>query len=162
MLIIYYEIILSSCIFVLQLFLLVHHHTLFLLLQCIVLSWKKFVNCKKFCSLIFFCVFISFLRDFIINISWDRCLEKKSNIKSYFQIIFTVDDKETYEASTCGKILIFLSWVLVFLTMPFSLLVCFKVSRPRDLLSSINHGRKWKESSACSVRSARNGFWSQE
>ncbi|XP_038117932.1 band 7 protein AGAP004871 [Culex quinquefasciatus] len=31
------------------------------------------------------------------------------------------------EASTCGRILIFLSWVLVVLTMPFSLLVCFKV-----------------------------------
>ncbi|KAL7052626.1 hypothetical protein ACKWTF_004945 [Chironomus riparius] len=37
------------------------------------------------------------------------------------------DDKESSDASTCGKILIFLSWVMVFLTMPFSLLVCFKV-----------------------------------
>jgi hypothetical protein len=64
----------------------------------------------------------------------------KNNIKRCFQIIFPVEDKETYEASTCGKILIFLSWVLVFLTMPFSLLVCFKVSRPRDLLTYINHG----------------------
>ncbi|CAH2014668.1 unnamed protein product, partial [Acanthoscelides obtectus] len=32
------------------------------------------------------------------------------------------------ESRTCGKILTFLSWIVVVLTMPFSLLVCFKVS----------------------------------
>ncbi|XP_063699334.1 band 7 protein AGAP004871 isoform X3 [Culicoides brevitarsis] len=37
------------------------------------------------------------------------------------------DDQIHSEASACGKILIFLSWCLVMLTMPFSLLVCFKV-----------------------------------
>ncbi|CAO1317240.1 unnamed protein product [Diamesa hyperborea] len=37
------------------------------------------------------------------------------------------DDESNGEASTCGRILIFLSWVLVFLTMPFSLFICFKV-----------------------------------
>ncbi|CRL03179.1 CLUMA_CG016297, isoform A [Clunio marinus] len=37
------------------------------------------------------------------------------------------DNEDSAEASTCGKILIFLSWVLVFLTMPISMLVCFKV-----------------------------------
>uniref|UniRef100_A0AAG5D5E0 Band 7 domain-containing protein n=1 Tax=Anopheles atroparvus TaxID=41427 RepID=A0AAG5D5E0_ANOAO len=37
------------------------------------------------------------------------------------------EDDTNGEASTCGRILIFLSWVLVVLTMPFSLLVCFKV-----------------------------------
>ncbi|XP_065094680.1 band 7 protein AGAP004871 isoform X1 [Ochlerotatus camptorhynchus] len=37
------------------------------------------------------------------------------------------EDESNGEASTCGRILIFLSWVLVVLTMPFSLLVCFKV-----------------------------------
>ncbi|KAG5678777.1 hypothetical protein PVAND_008417 [Polypedilum vanderplanki] len=42
-------------------------------------------------------------------------------------LVYKQDDKEMNDASTCGKILIFLSWVLVFLTMPFSLLVCFKV-----------------------------------
>lgn len=31
--------------------------------------------------------------------------------------------------------------------MPFSLLVCFKVSRPQDLLTYINHGRREKNSS---------------
>uniref|UniRef100_A0A336LJ09 CSON003686 protein n=1 Tax=Culicoides sonorensis TaxID=179676 RepID=A0A336LJ09_CULSO len=37
------------------------------------------------------------------------------------------DDQIHSEASACGKILIFLSWCLVMLTMPFSLLICFKV-----------------------------------
>lgn len=62
-----------------------------------------------------------------------------------------IDDKENNEqASTCGKILIFLSWVLVFLTMPFSLLVCFKVSVGLgDLLPRINH-----------LCARQNGFWS--
>lgn len=41
--------------------------------------------------------------------------------------IVTADDQIHSEASACGKILIFLSWCLVMLTMPFSLLVCFKV-----------------------------------
>ncbi|EEB19657.1 Mechanosensory protein, putative [Pediculus humanus corporis] len=31
------------------------------------------------------------------------------------------------EAGLCGSILVFLSWVLIILTMPFSLFVCFKV-----------------------------------
>ncbi|XP_049294733.1 band 7 protein AGAP004871 isoform X2 [Anopheles funestus] len=39
----------------------------------------------------------------------------------------SAEDDTNGEASTCGRILIFLSWVLVVLTMPFSLLVCFKV-----------------------------------
>ncbi|EDS28121.1 conserved hypothetical protein [Culex quinquefasciatus] len=39
----------------------------------------------------------------------------------------TAEEDTNGEASTCGRILIFLSWVLVVLTMPFSLLVCFKV-----------------------------------
>ncbi|XP_055602480.1 band 7 protein AGAP004871 isoform X3 [Uranotaenia lowii] len=39
----------------------------------------------------------------------------------------SAEDESNGEASTCGRILIFLSWVLVVLTMPFSLLVCFKV-----------------------------------
>jgi hypothetical protein len=42
--------------------------------------------------------------------------------------IVSAEDTDNAEASTCGKVLIFLSWVLVFLTMPISLLVCFKVS----------------------------------
>ncbi|XP_055627058.1 band 7 protein AGAP004871 [Toxorhynchites rutilus septentrionalis] len=45
----------------------------------------------------------------------------KSTIRNY------AEDHSNGEASTCGRILIFLSWVLVVLTMPFSLLVCFKV-----------------------------------
>nr|XP_022903832.1 band 7 protein AGAP004871-like [Onthophagus taurus] len=31
------------------------------------------------------------------------------------------------EAKTCGRILVVLSWIVVVLTMPFSLFVCFKV-----------------------------------
>lgn len=37
------------------------------------------------------------------------------------------DDSEQHDESVCGKVLIFLSWFLVCITMPFSLLVCFKV-----------------------------------
>ncbi|XP_041768453.1 band 7 protein AGAP004871 isoform X1 [Anopheles merus] len=50
--------------------------------------------------------------------------------RSYCSRITThtgTEDETNGEASTCGRILIFLSWVLVVLTMPFSLLVCFKV-----------------------------------
>lgn len=99
-------------------------------------------------------------RDFIINISWayfwcfyflfllylpfhrhTKKIEKKKwkkiaekNFILFFsEIIFPADDKEANDASTCGKILIFLSWVMVFLTMPFSLLVCFKVSKTTEI-----------------------------
>lgn len=44
-----------------------------------------------------------------------------------YSFLVTADDQIHSEASACGKILIFLSWCLVMLTMPFSLLVCFKV-----------------------------------
>ncbi|KAL5291758.1 STOM family protein [Megaselia abdita] len=37
------------------------------------------------------------------------------------------EEEVSPHSSTCGKILIFLSWVLVACTMPFSLIVCFKV-----------------------------------
>lgn len=50
----------------------------------------------------------------------------KRKLSSHFRSIAAEDDSNG-EASTCGRILIFLSWVLVVLTMPFSLLVCFKV-----------------------------------
>lgn len=46
----------------------------------------------------------------------------------FFFFIFIAEDDTSGEATTCGRILIFLSWVLVVLTMPFSLVVCFKVS----------------------------------
>ncbi|CAG9801544.1 unnamed protein product [Chironomus riparius] len=47
----------------------------------------------------------------------------------YRRRIVTVqaDDSEQHDESVCGKVLIFLSWFLVCITMPFSLLVCFKV-----------------------------------
>ncbi|KAH9644159.1 hypothetical protein HF086_018380 [Spodoptera exigua] len=38
-----------------------------------------------------------------------------------------VNEEADSESKTCGKILVFLSWVLVCLTMPFSLFICFKV-----------------------------------
>ncbi|XP_055689908.1 band 7 protein AGAP004871 isoform X2 [Lutzomyia longipalpis] len=37
------------------------------------------------------------------------------------------EDDGNGEGSTCGRVLILLSWLLVIVTMPFSLLVCFKV-----------------------------------
>ncbi|XP_026462432.1 band 7 protein AGAP004871 [Ctenocephalides felis] len=37
------------------------------------------------------------------------------------------DDSAAGEATSCGKILTILSWVLIIITMPFSLIVCFKV-----------------------------------
>lgn len=41
----------------------------------------------------------------------------------------TADEEISDKASTCGKLLIFLSVALVIMTLPFSLFVCFKVSR---------------------------------
>jgi hypothetical protein len=43
-------------------------------------------------------------------------------------LILSADDGDNGEASACGRVLIFLSWCMIVLTMPFSLLVCFKVS----------------------------------
>ncbi|XP_011050556.1 PREDICTED: uncharacterized protein LOC105143768 isoform X2 [Acromyrmex echinatior] len=37
------------------------------------------------------------------------------------------DDSAQGDATTCGNILVILSWIVVILTMPFSLFVCFKV-----------------------------------
>lgn len=42
-------------------------------------------------------------------------------------IYVTADDSTQSEATTCGNILVILSWIVVILTMPFSLFVCFKV-----------------------------------
>jgi len=41
---------------------------------------------------------------------------------------FSEEPEHNGEASACGKILIFLCWILICITMPFSLIVCFKVS----------------------------------
>ncbi|RVE52193.1 hypothetical protein evm_003112, partial [Chilo suppressalis] len=38
----------------------------------------------------------------------------------------TANEDADSESKTCGKILVALSWVLVVITMPFSLFVCFK------------------------------------
>lgn len=68
----------------------------------------------------------------------------KQNVSLLF---FSAEDTDNAEASTCGKILIFLSWVLVFLTMPISLLVCFKVSYKNcDLLSYVNKDTRFCQS----------------
>lgn len=37
------------------------------------------------------------------------------------------DDSAQGDATTCGNILVILSWIVVIITMPFSLFVCFKV-----------------------------------
>lgn len=47
---------------------------------------------------------------------------------NYCNNFIQADDPEHHDESFCGKILIFLSWFLICITMPFSLLVCFKVS----------------------------------
>lgn len=65
-----------------------------------------------------------------------RCVGRLFKAKSRNGIIYLVlnavsaDDAENDngDASVCGKILIFLSWCLVVITMPMSLIVCFKVS----------------------------------
>jgi len=56
------------------------------------------------------------------------------------------------ENKTCGKILTVLSWVVVVLTMPFSLLVCFKVS-----LISFFTGNALKK--VCVILVANVKFW---
>ncbi|XP_058831367.1 band 7 protein AGAP004871 isoform X2 [Topomyia yanbarensis] len=50
-----------------------------------------------------------------------------ADVKLKKGLLLYAEEEHNGEASTCGRILIFLSWVLVVLTMPFSLLVCFKV-----------------------------------
>lgn len=42
-------------------------------------------------------------------------------------VIEDQEENSDGEAGLCGSILVFLSWVLIVLTMPFSLFVCFKV-----------------------------------
>lgn len=54
----------------------------------------------------------------------------------FIQLIFssffsTAEDEQKAESASCGKALIVLSWVLVVITMPFSLFVCFKVSQTK-------------------------------
>ncbi|KAG5678774.1 hypothetical protein PVAND_008416 [Polypedilum vanderplanki] len=46
---------------------------------------------------------------------------------SALSVFSNADDPEHHDESPCGKVLIYLSWLLVCMTMPFSLLVCFKV-----------------------------------
>lgn len=45
----------------------------------------------------------------------------------HIQIFLADDADRDGEATACGKVLIFCSWFLIVVTMPFSLLVCFKV-----------------------------------
>nr|XP_040220750.2 band 7 protein AGAP004871 isoform X1 [Anopheles coluzzii]XP_040220751.2 band 7 protein AGAP004871 isoform X1 [Anopheles coluzzii]XP_040220752.2 band 7 protein AGAP004871 isoform X1 [Anopheles coluzzii] len=61
------------------------------------------------------------------NASFRRRDDEYRNKIMGTQVRNYAEDETNGEASTCGRILIFLSWVLVVLTMPFSLLVCFKV-----------------------------------
>ncbi|CAH0703234.1 unnamed protein product [Spodoptera exigua] len=57
-----------------------------------------------------------------------------------------VNEEADSESKTCGKILVFLSWVLVCLTMPFSLFICFKAEDdaslfiPRRTLCTVGSG----------------------
>ncbi|XP_052871983.1 band 7 protein AGAP004871 isoform X2 [Anopheles cruzii] len=62
------------------------------------------------------------------NNSSRACSVQRPNTTASGTSMYTsAEDDTNGEASTCGRILIFLSWVIVVLTMPFSLLVCFKV-----------------------------------
>lgn len=60
--------------------------------------------------------------------------------------VFTAEDEQSAESESCGKALIVLSWVLVIITMPFSLFVCFKVSsifhQFQRRLQILSNGRK--------------------
>lgn len=49
---------------------------------------------------------------------------------------FAAEDEQNSDSESCGKALIVLSWVLVVITMPFSLFVCFKVN-VQSLIRSI-------------------------
>ncbi|CAO1362458.1 unnamed protein product [Diamesa serratosioi] len=53
----------------------------------------------------------------------------------------TEETENNGEASTCGRILIFLSCILVFLTMPFSLFICFKVMQEYERAVIFRLGR---------------------
>ncbi|XP_073956424.1 band 7 protein AAEL010189-like [Choristoneura fumiferana] len=53
-------------------------------------------------------------------------LEMSSRQNLHTTITTSNDDNES-ESKTCGKLLVALSWVVVILTMPISLFVCFKV-----------------------------------
>lgn len=61
----------------------------------------------------------------------ESALRSISTIGRNFLTIFFIvsaEDEQQAESASCGKALIVLSWVLVCITMPFSLFVCFKVS----------------------------------
>lgn len=49
-------------------------------------------------------------------------------LHSIIVFVITAEDEQSAESESCGKALIVLSWILVIITMPFSLFVCFKVS----------------------------------
>ncbi|KAJ8737904.1 hypothetical protein PYW08_000499 [Mythimna loreyi] len=57
-------------------------------------------------------------------------MEMSSRQQLYPTITNSINDDSDSESKTCGKILVVLSWILVCLTMPFSLFVCFKLIEP--------------------------------
>lgn len=70
--------------------------------------------------------------DFFLKILYPYFLHSNKGGYYFFNAVsfssnFLAEEEANGEASACGKILIFLSWLLVIVTMPFSLLVCFKV-----------------------------------
>ncbi|VVC86118.1 unnamed protein product [Leptidea sinapis] len=48
------------------------------------------------------------------------------------------NDDHDSESKTCGKILVVLSWILVIVTMPFSLFICFKVLTKDSVTVSVD------------------------
>ncbi|RLU15495.1 hypothetical protein DMN91_012489 [Ooceraea biroi] len=50
-----------------------------------------------------------------------------NSIFHYTDAAANADDSAQGDTTTCGNILVVLSWIIVIITMPFSLFVCFKV-----------------------------------
>lgn len=61
----------------------------------------------------------------------------------FFFFFFVAEDEQNADSETCGKALIILSWVVVCITMPFSLFVCFKVSISSIFNSDFCFGFQW-------------------
>lgn len=68
------------------------------------------------------------LQSFCCVIFFFRPSERERKMLTLFRNYVTADDSNTQSDGTaCGNILVVLSWIVVILTMPFSLFVCFKV-----------------------------------
>lgn len=90
------------------------------------------MNCILFFLILSFfvwwlCVFLSEERNFL-SFPFFASKRQVKQMKRNDNIFVTADDSNAPgDGTACGNILVVLSWILVILTMPFSLFVCFKV-----------------------------------